>query len=46
MSASGYTYIITGERTLANYLIKPLADQMQRGLRVAMSEQEYRRVYC
>jgi HlyD family secretion protein len=26
-------YIITGERTLANYLIKPLADQMQRGLR-------------
>jgi HlyD family secretion protein len=26
-------YIKTGERTLANYLIKPLADQMQRGLR-------------
>jgi HlyD family secretion protein len=27
------TYIKTGERTLANYLLKPLADQMQRGLR-------------
>jgi hypothetical protein len=26
-------YIITGQRTLANHLIKPLADQMQRGLR-------------
>jgi HlyD family secretion protein len=27
-------YIITSERTLTNYLIKPLADQMHRGLRV------------
>ena len=26
-------YIKTGERTLASYLLKPLTDQMQRGLK-------------